>query len=139
MVDRRSSINYMNSKYGRGNLGYAAPATTIVAGVAPSTVVTEKRTLTTVDTPAITHVDDHQLQTKEIRTRGGLCEGGRVCGCPWWLCLLLTLLGILLLGVLIGFLSGIFGKRAPTTPEVGPNTSERQTETNVETSTEGRG
>ena len=111
MVDRRSSINYINEKYhGRG----------IVHGAAPSVVYNQVSHHTTTAPAPVVHVEEEPVvdvpvsQPAPIYDNRVHSKGFRICGCPWWLCLLLTLLGLLLLGVLIGFFTGIFGDRKHT-------------------------
>ena len=111
MVDRRSSINYINEKYhGRGN----------VHGVAPSVLYNQVSHHTTTTPGPVVHVEEEHVvdlpvsQPAPIYDNRAHSKGLRICGCPWWLCLLLSLLGLLLIGLLIGFLTGIFGDRKHT-------------------------
>lgn len=138
-MDRSSTIDRINQKYLGVHRSSIAPPSivrtpaiigntpliagpTVVAGVTPNAVVTERHTVTTIDPPAVAPIVDvhasqipvahHTPAPERITPRGGgLCEGGRICGCPWWLCLLLALLGLILLGVAIGFITGLFGNK----------------------------
>ena len=125
-MDRSSTIDRINQKYlGARTTSFVAPNVVrpsgIVSGIAPGTVITRNQ-VTTVDTPIAPHVDVHEAEFEaahhtpvveaKVVPRN---ESGRICGCPWWLCLLLTILALLLLGVLIGFLTGFFKTNSRST------------------------
>lgn len=115
-MDRRGSINYFNQKYGRANTSVVTSGpSTFVTNVAPGTLISEKRTITTVDPVATaTPVEVHQsdIATAQVHTKNTTQGGGRICGCPWWLCVVLSLLGLILLGLILGFITGFFGNKA---------------------------
>jgi hypothetical protein len=105
MVDRRSSINYINDKYlGKRGTSYIQPNVTITPTIVPTTTIVD----THGQHDLHEEVDTHPV----VEQRIAKTSSGGICGCPWWLCLLLTLLALLLLGVLIGFLTGLFGNKS---------------------------
>lgn len=130
MVDRRSSINYINEKYhGRRSVNFAAPSVVYNQLPAPTVVVPPQANTVVVEQEHHA-VDVPVSQPAPIHDNRMHAKGFRICGCPWWLCLLLALLGLLLLGLLIGFLTGVFGDRkengAPADPNALPPTTDEQ-------------
>ena len=133
-MDRRSSINYINEKYhGRRSTSFVAPAVAYNQVSAPI-YAHEHVTQTPVVHVEEPIVDVPVSQPAPIHDTRIHSKGFRICGCPWWLCLLLSLLGLLLLGVLIGFLTGVFGEKRVVDGTTTVTTEEPATTEGVQTS-----